>query len=171
MRMLTKLAPQFLAKNFEIDVFEKELYINKPRETVFRFFCSTTTFVKFQLPPYRAEFTSPHPDKTNIFETGVQTLHHGPLMCFAGIIGEIKLPQYRDLQYYYGSYVISLRLVRPLRFEMWFEEVNTHRTLIKFKINWQVRKGFKSVWKLLQNIFFFQFSMGIKFLNIFGLIR
>ena len=64
------------------------------------------TFIDNQTWPFRVEFLL-NDKQQNEFETGVLNLtHHGPLLSLAGEIGEIT-PHYRDLLYYYGSYVFS----------------------------------------------------------------
>lgn len=169
--MLNKLAPQFLPPHFVADEFETSFTLNQTQVQVFHFFCNTKTFTNLQIPPYRVEFVSCHPDKKNVFETGVQTIHHGPLMNFAGVIGEIRSPYYRDLQYYYGSYAISLYLARPVRLEIWFDKISDKKTKVKIKVTWHIRKSFRWFWRLFQKIFFLQFAGNIKICNFFGLVR
>jgi hypothetical protein len=72
------------------------------------------TFVSGQIPPYKVEFESG--EKSGPFYTGEKNIHHGPLLSLPGEIGNIS-ESYRDLQYYYGAYLISFRLFRPKRLE------------------------------------------------------
>jgi hypothetical protein len=69
------------------------------------------SFVKGQLFPYRVEFDAP--TQEGPFQSGELNIHHGPLLSAHGQIGEVT-PNYRDLQYFYGSYVLSFRWIRPL---------------------------------------------------------
>jgi hypothetical protein len=66
------------------------------------------------------------------FEPRVLNVHHGPQLNVAGVIGEVRDPQsgvaaYRDLKYFYGSYAISSRFVRPTRLQFWAEAMRTLR--------------------------------------------
>lgn len=112
------------------------------------------TFCKGQIPPYRVEFESGK-DKGEFF-TGEKNIHHGPLLSVHGEIGEINA-HYRDLKYYYGSYILSFRLFKPQRLEF-FKEVNG----IRLKITTQVNKNFLWLWVGINNIFWKFF--GISFL-------
>ena len=112
------------------------------------------TFCKGQIPPYRVEFESGKDDGE--FYTGEKNIHHGPLLSVHGEIGEIT-PRYRDLKYYYGSYIISFRLFRPQRLEF-FKEDNG----IRLKITTQVHERFLWLWVGVNNLFWKFF--GISFL-------
>jgi hypothetical protein len=78
------------------------------------------TFTEGQIWPFRVEFVD------GGFEPGVLNAHHGPFLNLAGAIGEVQGFErgvaYRDLKYFYGSYAISPRLVRPTRLRFWAEE-------------------------------------------------
>lgn len=103
------------------------------------------TFVKSQLPPYKVEFDS---DKQyGPFAPGELNIHHGPFLSVHGAVGEIS-SSYRDLQYFYGSYVFSFRLVRPTRLEF-FRADNS----IKVRLTSYVRPWFKPFWQLGQKFF------------------
>jgi hypothetical protein len=69
------------------------------------------TFTEGQIWPFRVEFVD------GGFEPGVLNAHHGPFLNLAGAIGEVQGFErgvaHRDLKYFYGSYAISPRLVRP----------------------------------------------------------
>ena len=86
-----------------------------PREVVWAWLNDPRTFTRGQLPPFRVEFL-PMPDgRPGGFEPGCLNAHHGPLMSFHGVIGEVRAPEYRDLIYGYGSYALSMRVARPRR--------------------------------------------------------
>lgn len=57
------------------------------------------------------------------FSEGVLNAHHGPLLNFPGVLTEIQDEKYRDLHYYYGSYALSLRWIRPTRLQFWVEDM------------------------------------------------
>ncbi len=98
------------------------------------------TFTKGQIFPYEVKFASDsqegefHPHELNI--------HHGPLLSLHGAIGEVT-PNYRSLDYFYGSYVLSFRLVRPIKLEFFRED-----TILKLKLRTYVRPWFKVIWHL-----------------------
>lgn len=111
------------------------------------------TFVKGQIFPYKVEFES-NKDSGAFYE-GELNIHHGPLLSVHGVIGEIN-STYRDLKYFYGSYAISFRLVRPLRLEFFKEEGS-----IKLKMNCLVKPWFKPIWITGNNFFWRFFKKGL----------
>lgn len=96
------------------------------------------TFVKSQLFPYKVEFDAP--SQKGPFEKGELNIHHGPLMSLHGAIGEVKVG-YRDLQYFYGSYVLTFRWIRPTRLEF-FKDGNQ----ITVRLTYFVRPWIKPFW-------------------------
>jgi hypothetical protein len=96
------------------------------------------TFTKGQLFPYRVEFAAL--SQEGEFAPGELNIHHGPFLSVHGAIGEVN-PTYRSLDYFYGSYVLSFRLVRPIRLEF-FRDGNN----LKVKIGVYVRPWFKPIW-------------------------
>ncbi len=111
------------------------------------------TFIKGQVPPYKVEFDSPQSEGP--FEKGELNIHHGPLLSLHGAVGEIT-NDYRDLLYFYGSYVISFRLIRPTRLEF-FRKENT----ITVKISSYVHPLIEPVWSL--GLWIFWKTFGISF--------
>lgn len=111
------------------------------------------TFVKSQIPPYKVEFDSA--SQSGPFAEGELNIHHGPFLSVHGAVGEIS-STYRDLQYFYGSYIFSFRLVRPTRLEF-FKTENS----IKVRLTSYVRPWFKPIWQLGLNFFWGVF--GIEF--------
>ena len=112
------------------------------------------TFTEGQVWPYRVEFVD------GGFEPGVLNVHHGPLINFAGAIGEVRElgegVAYRDLKYFYGSYAISPRLSRPTRLQFWAEEAEDG-TLVTVQLDSLVRRPFVRLWDLSQRIFWSRF--------------
>ncbi|MGH3147595.1 MAG: hypothetical protein ACRDTR_17515 [Rubrobacter sp.] len=113
------------------------------------------TFTEGQVWPFRVEFVD------GGFEPGVLNTHHGPLLNFAGAIGEVRDPgggagAYRDLKYFYGSYAVSPRLVRPTRLQFWAEE-SGQGTLVTLQVDSLVRRRFVRPWSLSQKLFWRRF--------------
>lgn len=77
------------------------------------------TFVKGQFFPFKVEFDAN--SQEGPFQEGELNIHHGPGLSVQGMVGKVE-SQYRDLQYFYGSYVLSFRLIRPVRLEFFREE-------------------------------------------------
>ena len=117
------------------------------------------TFAKGQIPPYQVEFESGV--NTGEFKEGELNIHHGPFLSAHGIIGEVT-SNYRDLKYSYGSYVITFRLVRPVRLEF-FRKENT----ITLKFSCQVRNWFAPIWHFFSLIFWGQFAINLKLISLF----
>jgi len=89
---------------------------------------------------------------TGGFEPVVLNVHHGPFLDVASVVGEVREPRpnllaYQDLKYFYGSYVISPRLVRPTRLQFWAEAKDFERNnaLITFQLDSLVRRPFVSL--------------------------
>ena len=127
---------------------------HQKKETIFDNLQKRETFVKGQIPPYKVEFDSEL--QTGTFKEGELNIHHGPLLSVHGIIGEIS-ESYRDLKYFYGSYILSFRLIRPVRIEFFKEEEG-----IRLKVTCLVKPWFIRPWVLLNKIFWKFF--GISFL-------
>ncbi|MBC7715129.1 MAG: hypothetical protein H7177_17420 [Rhizobacter sp.] len=109
------------------------------------------TFVKGQIPPFKVEFVAP--DQFGPFAECELNIHHGPLLSVHGAVGVIN-SNYRDLQYFYGSYVLSFRLVRPTRLEF-FRTNNT----IKVRLTSYVKPNFKFIWQAALKFFWGTFGI------------
>jgi len=109
------------------------------------------TFIKGQFPPFKVEFDSP--SSSGRFEQGELNIHHGPLLSLHGAIGEIN-SDYRNLNYFYGSYILSFRFIRPTRLEF-FKSENT----ISVKISSFVQPWIKPIWNLGLVIFWKTFGI------------
>ena len=112
------------------------------------------TFTQGQIPPYRVEFDAD--SQSGPFNSGELNIHHGPLLSVHGRIGEIT-ENYRDLTYFYGSYVISFRWIRPVRLEFFREPGG-----IRLKIKSYISPKIKFFWQTGNSIFWRFF--GISFL-------
>jgi hypothetical protein len=112
------------------------------------------TFTEGQIWPFRVEFVD------GGFEPGVLNAHHGPFLNLAGAIGEVRGFErgdaYRDLKYFYGSYAISPRLVRPTRLQFWAGE-SDGGTLVRLRLDSLVHRWFGRTWGRSQSIFWSRF--------------
>ena len=111
------------------------------------------TFVKGQIPPYKVEFETDY--QFGPFQTGELNIHHGPLLSVHGAVGEIT-ENYRDLQYFYGSYILSFRFIRPIRLE--FFKLDSS---IKVRLTSYVAPWAEPIWNA--GLKFFWGTFGITF--------
>jgi len=132
-----------------------------PADRVWAWLNDPATFTEGQVWPFRVEFVD------GGFEPGVLNVHHGPLLNVAGAIGEVRNPRpggvgYRDLKYFYGSYAISPRLVRPTRLQFWAEETASAGTLVTLQLDSLVWRPFVRLWDISQGIFWARFPAWMK---------
>ena len=112
------------------------------------------TFTRGQVPPYRVEFGSGK--SSGPFIPGEQNIHHGPLLHLPGEIGDIGRA-YRSLFYYYGSFVISFRLIRPVKLELFKTSLGIRVCLHSF-----VHPFFRRPWDLGNRFFWSLFKRTLK---------
>jgi len=127
-----------------------------PVEKVWGWLNDPATFTEGQVWPCRVEFVD------GGFESGVLNVHHGPFLNVAGVIGEVRQPRpgvpgFRDLKYFYGSYALSPRLVRPTRLRFWAEESPAGGALVTLRLDSLVRRRFERTWDLSQRVFWARF--------------
>ena len=145
--------PGFLEHSYEFEVT-----IDASNEAVWKWLNDPETFTESQYWPFRVEFYSPDPEHIpNGFHEGVLTNHHGPLLNLVGELVQIKPNSYRDLQYYYGSYALSFRWIRPYRLEFWTTEKES-KTEIRCKLSSYVKPSFSSFWTTSQRFFWKSFK-------------
>ena len=149
-----------LPPGFRDHVFERSWTFRQSQAHIWGWLNDPATFTRWQLPPFRVEFLET--DGKTGFETGVLNAHHGPLMSFHGVIGEVRPPEYRDLRYSYGSYAISMRLVRPTRLQFFFEEQEDGRCRLKLRLNTQVRRWMGPVWSATNSFFWWSFGLSAR---------
>lgn len=130
--------------------FKTSWLIKKPIKAIWKTLNTMETFSNAQLFPYRVEFVDS--DKKAAFKTGVWTNHHGPLLNACGQIGEMKTHEYRDLNYSYGSYVLSFRVIRPVRLQFFFRE-DPNGTLLSVQFDCFVAPSLYKCWDILMKIF------------------
>ena len=161
--------PTGAPEGFVTHVYRKTFTVPHPRGRVWAWLNDPATFVEGQVWPFRVEFVD------GGFEPGVLNVHHGPLMNFAGVIGEVRDPEpgvtaYRDLKYLYGSYALSPRLARPTRLQFWAGSVGVGvagdaadssgaggGTTVTLQLDSLVRGGFVRMWDLAQRVFWSRF--------------
>ena len=162
------LAPAGFAQH----TYEHTLPISLPIQTVWAWLNDPDTFVKGQVFPFRVEFVehSGHNNSSG-FSPGVQNTHHGPCLNCAGEITAIQppnpqdpaTPAYRDLQYYYGSFILSPRLIRPTRLEFWLapapaDTPNTpDSSLLTVRVSSFCKPALAKAWTRLQHLFWARF--------------
>jgi hypothetical protein len=151
--------PNGAPSGFVPHAINREFVTAYPIERVWNWLNDPTTFVEGQVWPYRVEFVD------GGFEPGVLNVHHGPFLNVAGAIGEVRGPNeagadgsaYRDLPYFYGSYALTPRLVRPTRLQFWAERTAGGGTRVRLRLDSLVRRTFVKPWELSQRIFWGRF--------------
>ena len=109
------------------------------------------TFIDAQFFPYKVEFATGL--KSGCFQTGELNIHHGPFLSVHGSIGKVS-ENYRDLNYFYGSYALSFRLVRPTRLEFLKENDG-----IRLKLHAFIKPWFAPFWRMGNNFFWLFFNV------------
>lgn len=133
--------------HFQPHHFEHRFEVDAAVDVVWQWLNRIETFTQGQPPGYRVEFVGDR------FEPGVCTVHHGPFLNFAGVIGDMDVNRYRDLQYFYGSYALSLRLIRPTRLQFWLEPRGDHTTAVRLRVDSHVRPWMAGLWTFAQRAF------------------
>ncbi|MFK7741385.1 MAG: hypothetical protein AB8H80_13800 [Planctomycetota bacterium] len=93
--------------------YEREFALDESQQHVWDWLNDPETFIRGQPWPYFVEFVG------GGFEPGVQNTHTGPFLHCCGEIGEVREPEYRDLRYHYGAFVLRMRWIRPTRLQFW----------------------------------------------------
>ncbi len=151
-------APAAPPPGFVADVYEHTWTIDRPRGEVWAWLCDPATFTDGQIPPFRVEFLT-GADGASGFEEGIYNHHVGPLMCFAGVLGEIDDQRYRDLQYFYGSYALSHALFRPTRLQFWLDDgPGDDTTELTLQLDTFVRRRAVGAWHRGMGVFWKRFG-------------
>ena len=139
---------------FILDEFQRDFHFSQEKmASVWKRLQRRETFTKGQLFPYRVEFDAS--SQTGEFSPGELNIHHGPFLSVHGAIGEVT-DNYRSLDYFYGSYVFSFRLIRPVKLEF-FCDGGT----LTVKLRVFVRPWLRALWRFF-NLFLwtgFRFSL------------
>ena len=151
-------APSTPPPGFVRHVYDHVWVVERPRADVWAWLCDPATFTDGQIPPFRVEFLTNGAGETG-FHEGVYNAHVGPLMCFAGVLGEIDTERYRDLQYTYGSYAVSHALFRPVRLQFWLDDgLTENSTVLRLQLDTFVRERALGVWTRMMNVFWKRFG-------------
>ena len=142
---------------FVRDVHERTWTLHHARPDVWDWLCDPATFTDSQLPPWRVEFVDPTTGRPAGFTPGVLTTHHGPLLHFCGVITEVQAEEYRDLHYTYGAYAGSLRLARPVRLQFWVGDAPGSGTVLRLRVDADVRTWLAPLWRLGNRVFWGRF--------------
>lgn len=155
-------APQAAPSGFREHSVKKEFILKKTLTQVWDWLNNPETFSRGQIPPWRVEFVSADPETPPGFHVGGLNVHHGPFTLFAGTMTEIREREYRDLQYFYGSHFLSLRLVRPTRLQFWVEAIEENETKVTLQLDSLVRRWFSPLWSLGNRCFWTMFGAWIR---------
>lgn len=147
---------QPLPPGFQKHTHHLEFEIAATETSVWQWLNDTKTFTATQVWPYKVEFYSPDESIPNGFHEGVLTNHTGPLVNFPGELVKID-HNYRDLQYYYGSYALRFEWVRPFRLEFWTKQTETG-TEVKCALSSYVKPGIFKFWAWSQGLFWGRFQ-------------
>ncbi len=155
--LLVEPSPPEPPSGFVRDEYLHLWSIDRPRSEVWKWLCDPATFTDGQIPPFRVEFLTNATGQSG-FHEGVYNAHVGPLMSFSGVLGEIDEENYRDLQYFYGSYAVSHALFRPVRLQFWLDEVDPTTTVLRLQLDTFVRERALGVWRRLMAVFWTRFG-------------
>jgi hypothetical protein len=145
---------QICPQGFVVHVYERDFHYSMDKiSSVWKKLQRRETFTKGQLFPYRVEFAAN--SQEGEFLPGELNIHHGPFLSVHGAVGKVT-DSYRSLEYFYGSYVVSFRLVRPVRLEFFREG-----SQLKLKLKVYVRPWFRPVWRLCNFILWSGFRLSL----------
>ena len=121
-----------------------------PLERVWSWLSRKDTFAKGQIPPYRVEFFGDKADP--FFHEGSYNNHHGPFLHLPAHVTVMKPNEFREMQYLYGSFVLSYRLIRPTALRMWVDSKDS-KTTVRVELHAQVRPWMKRMWEWFNGLF------------------
>jgi hypothetical protein len=152
-------APTLTPRGFVGHRYEHTWVINRSRDVVWGWLCDPSTFTDSQVWPWRVEFLNGADGETG-FMTGVYNAHVGPFTNFSGVLGEIRDKEYRDLQYFYGSFAISPALFRPTRLQFWLDDHpdGPGASVLHLRLDAAVRRSARGVWGWLMRRFWARFG-------------
>lgn len=141
---------------FQDHKFTFQVTLAAAEKDVWNWLNNTKTFTDTQVWPYRVEFYSPDPETIpNGFHEEILTNHTGPLINFAGKLTKIDA-NYRDLQYFYGSYALSFKWFRPYRLQFWTSS-SDDKTELTCTLSTYVKPKLYGFWDRSQRIFWSRF--------------
>ena len=149
-RQQTQCPKKFVTDKFEFKFKLSEENMNDLWNTLNR----RETFVEGQIFPYQVEFESGK--DSGFFEEAELNIHHGPLLSVHGAIGTSS-ESYRSLDYFYGSYVLSFRWIRPTKLEFFRNGSELKVQLTSFVVPWM-----QPLWNLGNKMFWKLFNMQLR---------
>jgi hypothetical protein len=139
----------------------REYRLKITAEEAFEFLNTPETFTKGQPFPYKVEFTSPDPDAPADFRVGVYNVHYGPFLNASAVITAIDPPRHRAMEYTYGAFVISPRLIRPTDLIFDFEPADDGGCVVRLEFRSYVRPFFRPIWNLGLKTFWSLFRLAL----------
>ena len=149
------------AGRFEPHAIERAWHLDRPVGVVWKWLNDPRTFTQTQVFPFRVEFIDD--GQHDGMMPGTLNAHHGPLMSFHGVVGDVVPPDddgrngYRDLQYAYGSYWLSMRVVRPTRLQFWLDATGQGQCDLRMRLDSFVRPWIRGVWTRGNAVFWSRF--------------
>ncbi|MEL7534355.1 MAG: hypothetical protein AAFN10_23820 [Bacteroidota bacterium] len=144
-------------QGFVPHTYRFEVDSKRSRREIWQWLNTPETFTKNQVWPFRVEFVAPEGSDKADFSVGVLNAHHGPMLNFSGVLTEIRAEEYRDLHYYYGSYALSLRWIRPTRLQFWLADNPDGGCKVIGQVDSFVKPAFSGFWSFAQRFFWGQF--------------
>lgn len=151
-------APAVPPRGFVHSIYRHEWLLGRPRAEVWQWLADPATLVDSQTAPYRSE----------LVETGVGTGEHaegayqgqsGPMMSLSGVLAAVEPDRYRDVQYFFGSYVGSRALFRPTRLQFWLDDgPGSLGTVLRVRLDAHVRRRAQGAWERIMESFWTRFG-------------
>lgn len=156
------LRPRWHApKGWRDHVFEHEWMVASSRQSTWAWLTDPRTFTR-QIWPYKVEFLEGSGEGGESgFAAGVLNVHLGPLLNAAGVItcvdhGEDGEGRYRELTYFYSSFVLSMRCVRPKLLAFWIRD-DGDGCAVKVRSESSVSRMVHGPWSVLNRAFWLSF--------------
>ena len=161
---MTPPLPNRAPPHWRAHVYERSFDTARPRAAVWAWLNEPATFVDTQVPPYRVEFLDDTSERGGM-TPGTYNVHHGPLLLFAGVVGDRadpdpddpSRPAVRDLHYGYGSHAISMRLIRPTLLRFTAEHLSPSDTRLTLRVESLTHPRVAGLWTAVQRPFWSMF--------------
>ena len=142
-------------RDFQSHLFEMIYELQCPPSDVWTWISKQHSFEEMRPFLCHLEFNGPG------IKPGVLHLHQGPFYLLAGTIGKMKTSAYRDLHYFYGSHILGIKWIRPVRMQCWVAESPKGSTL-KVHFESQVRSVIKGPFNFFQKCFWKYFGWNMR---------
>ncbi|MEM1166201.1 MAG: hypothetical protein AAGI30_07905 [Planctomycetota bacterium] len=149
--------PGFIAHEYERS---RELPV--PCASLWTWLSTPETFTR-QLWPFWVEFVAGSGvNGASGFAPGVLNVHHGPLLHAAGILTRVDTlddppPLTRDLHYFYGSSMLTMKLVRPILLRFGAGPAGDQACILTLRVECDVRPWIAGFWTRAQSLFWSAF--------------